>query len=55
MQFVLLIENLERFFPKEKIVLTGNPVRQDLIDIDSKRDEAIAFYGLDPNKKTFWF
>ncbi|MFD1604024.1 undecaprenyldiphospho-muramoylpentapeptide beta-N-acetylglucosaminyltransferase [Flavobacterium artemisiae] len=45
-------ENLERFFPKEKIVLTGNPVRQDLIDIESKRDEAIAFYGLDPNKKT---
>lgn len=45
-------QNLERFFPKEKIVLTGNPVRQDLIDIDSKRDEAIAFYGLDPNKKT---
>lgn len=45
-------ENLERFFPKEKIVLTGNPVRQDLIDIDSKREEAITFYGLDPNKKT---
>lgn len=45
-------QNLERFFPKEKIVLTGNPVRQDLIDIESERDEAIAFYGLDPNKKT---
>ncbi|WP_125723589.1 undecaprenyldiphospho-muramoylpentapeptide beta-N-acetylglucosaminyltransferase [Flavobacterium ustbae] len=45
-------QNLERFFPKEKIVLTGNPVRQDLIDIESKRDEAIAFYNLDPNKKT---
>ncbi|MGO4770680.1 undecaprenyldiphospho-muramoylpentapeptide beta-N-acetylglucosaminyltransferase [Flavobacterium sp. W22_SRS_FK3] len=45
-------ENLERFFPKGKIVLTGNPVRQDLIDIESKRDEAIAFYGLDPDKKT---
>ncbi|MDA6070700.1 undecaprenyldiphospho-muramoylpentapeptide beta-N-acetylglucosaminyltransferase [Flavobacterium sp. AC] len=45
-------QNLERFFPKEKIILTGNPVRQDLIDIESKRDEAIAFYGLDPNKKT---
>lgn len=45
-------ENLERFFSKEKIVLTGNPVRQDLIDIESKREEAIAFYGLDPNKKT---
>ena len=45
-------ENLERFFPKEKIVLTGNPVRQDLIDISSKRPEAISFYNLDPNKKT---
>jgi len=45
-------QNLERFFPKEKIVLTGNPVRQDLIDIESKREEAIAFYNLDPNKKT---
>lgn len=45
-------DNLERFFPKEKIVLTGNPVRQDLIDIDTKRNEAMAFYGLDSNKKT---
>lgn len=45
-------ENLERFFPKEKIVLTGNPVRQDLIDISSKRPQAISFYNLDPNKKT---
>ncbi|MNL02521.1 UDP-N-acetylglucosamine transferase [compost metagenome] len=45
-------ENLERFFPKEKIVVTGNPVRQDLIDIESKKEEAIAFYGLDPSKKT---
>ncbi|WP_035651765.1 undecaprenyldiphospho-muramoylpentapeptide beta-N-acetylglucosaminyltransferase [Flavobacterium sp. ASV13] len=45
-------KNLERFFPADKIVLTGNPVRQDLIDIESKRDEAITFYGLDPNKKT---
>ena len=44
--------NLERFFPKGKIVFTGNPVRQDLIDIESKRDEAITFYGLDPGKKT---
>ena len=45
-------ENLERFFPFEKMVLTGNPVRQDLIDIESKREEAIAFFNLDPNKKT---
>lgn len=45
-------ENLERFFPAAKMILTGNPVRQDLIDIDSKRAEAIAHFGLDPNKKT---
>ncbi|TDE47185.1 undecaprenyldiphospho-muramoylpentapeptide beta-N-acetylglucosaminyltransferase [Flavobacterium rhamnosiphilum] len=45
-------ENLERFFPKEKMILTGNPVRQDLIDIESKRDSAIQFFNLDPNKKT---
>ena len=45
-------ENLERFFPKEKMILTGNPVRQDLIAIDSKREEAIKFFNLDPSKKT---
>jgi UDP-N-acetylglucosamine--N-acetylmuramyl-(pentapeptide) pyrophosphoryl-undecaprenol N-acetylglucosamine transferase len=45
-------ENLERFFPKEKLILTGNPVRQDLIDIDSKRAEAIKYFNLDPSKKT---
>lgn len=45
-------ENLERFFPKEKIILTGNPVRQDLIDIESKREEALGYFNLDTNKKT---
>lgn len=45
-------ENLERFFPKEKIVLTGNPVREDLLNIDAKRNEAITHFNLDVNKKT---
>ena len=45
-------ENLERFFPKEKMILTGNPVRQDLMDIESKRSEAISYFNLDDNKKT---
>ena len=45
-------ENLERFFPKDKMILTGNPVRQDLIDIDSKREEAIKYFNLDTSKKT---
>ena len=45
-------QNLERFFPADKIVLTGNPVRQDLLEIDSKRSEAISYFNLDDNKKT---
>ena len=45
-------ENLERFFPKEKIVLTGNPVREDLINIESKKDDAIQHFKLDSTKKT---
>lgn len=45
-------DGLEMFFPKESIVKTGNPVRQDLISIEGKREEAIDFFGLDPSKKT---
>ena len=45
-------ENLERFFPKDKLILTGNPVRQDLLNINSKRSEAISYFNLDDNKKT---
>ncbi|HLF52198.1 undecaprenyldiphospho-muramoylpentapeptide beta-N-acetylglucosaminyltransferase [Flavobacterium sp.] len=45
-------ENLERFFPKGKMILTGNPIRQDLIDIKSKRAEALKYFNLDANKKT---
>lgn len=45
-------ENMEQFFPKDKIKLTGNPVRQDLLDIDSKREAALSFFNLDSNKKT---
>jgi len=45
-------ENLERFFPKNKIIFTGNPVRQDLLNVETKRNEAIAHFNLDTNKKT---
>ena len=45
-------ENLERFFPKDKIVFTGNPVRQDLLDSDSKTQEGITHFKLDDNKRT---
>lgn len=45
-------DGMETFFPKEKIVLTGNPCRQDLSDPAIKREEAIEFFKLDPSKKT---
>ena len=44
-------ENLERFFPKDKMILTGNPVRQDLIN-EASKSEAITYFKLDVNKKT---
>jgi len=45
-------DGLEQFFPSEKLIKTGNPVRQDLLNIDDKREEAIDYFGLDKNKKT---
>ncbi|HYG15520.1 MAG TPA: undecaprenyldiphospho-muramoylpentapeptide beta-N-acetylglucosaminyltransferase [Bacteroidia bacterium] len=44
--------HMEKYFPANKIVLTGNPVREDLQDISGKRDEALKFFGLDGNRKT---
>lgn len=44
-------ENLERFFPKDKIVFTGNPVRQDVLDIENKKQEGINYFKLEANKK----
>ena len=45
-------ENLDKFFNKNKVVLTGNPVRQDLLKVRENREEALKFYNLDPLKKT---
>jgi UDP-N-acetylglucosamine--N-acetylmuramyl-(pentapeptide) pyrophosphoryl-undecaprenol N-acetylglucosamine transferase len=43
---------LERFFPKEKIVLTGNPVRQDVLNVSNLKEQAAAYFKLNRNKKT---
>ena len=40
-------QNMERFFPKEKIILTGNPIRKGLEGIERKREEAFRFFGLE--------
>lgn len=45
-------EGMERFFPKEKIKLTGNPVRQNLLEATITHDEAVRAFGLDPTRKT---
>ena len=45
-------DNMERFFPAEKIIMTGNPVRQALLDTKISKEEAIKSFGLDPSKKT---
>ena len=45
-------EGMERFFPKEKIIMTGNPVRQALLDTKMSPEEARKQMGLDPDKKT---
>lgn len=45
-------EGMERFFDKEKIILTGNPVRQNLLNQQMSREEAIRSFNLDPTKKT---
>ncbi|EAR13121.1 N-acetylglucosaminyl transferase [Polaribacter irgensii 23-P] len=43
---------LERFFPSDKIIKTGNPVRQDLLSIHLKREDGQAFFEIDKTKKT---
>ena len=45
-------EGMERFFPKDKIMLTGNPVRQQLLDTTVSKADALRAFGLDASKKT---
>ena len=45
-------DNMEQWFPKDKIVLTGNPLRNNIVPMDDRRDEGVKFFGLNPEKKT---
>ncbi|MBL4624900.1 MAG: undecaprenyldiphospho-muramoylpentapeptide beta-N-acetylglucosaminyltransferase [Flavobacteriales bacterium] len=45
-------DGMERFFPKEKIMLTGNPVRQDITSLDGKKARGSEYFNIDPKKKT---
>ncbi len=45
-------EGMERFFPADRIMMTGNPVRQSLLETTMTREEALKTFGLDSDKKT---
>ncbi|MBI9066943.1 MAG: undecaprenyldiphospho-muramoylpentapeptide beta-N-acetylglucosaminyltransferase [Salinivirgaceae bacterium] len=45
-------EKMERYFPKHKLINTGNPVRKDLQHLRDKSTEAMLYFDLDPDKKT---
>lgn len=45
-------DHMERFFPAQNIVMTGNPVRQNLLSIKDHSDEAYQFFNFSPKKKT---
>lgn len=42
---------MEKYFPKEKILLTGNPVRQDILNLDGKKERGLEHFGLSADKK----
>ncbi len=45
-------DNMEQFFPADKIIMTGNPVRQNILEnIDSKKEEAYKYFNVQGNKK----
>lgn len=45
-------DGLSRFFPNNKIVVTGNPVRQDILELKNKMEDALSHFNLNPSKKT---
>lgn len=45
-------DNMEKWFPKDKIVLTGNPLRNNIVPMNDRRNEGVEFFGLNPEKKT---
>lgn len=45
-------DGMEQFFPAAKIVITGNPIRENLAEAVGKKEEALACFGLSPERKT---
>jgi len=45
-------DGMDKWFPEDRIVLTGNPLRNNILPLDDKKEEGLRFFNLDPNKKT---
>ena len=52
MKICVAYDNMEKFFEADKIVFTGNPVRKEILNIDGKKEKALAHFGLANDKKT---
>jgi UDP-N-acetylglucosamine--N-acetylmuramyl-(pentapeptide) pyrophosphoryl-undecaprenol N-acetylglucosamine transferase len=45
-------DGMEKYFPQDKIVITGNPVRKDILSVADKREKALSHFGFQPGVKT---
>ena len=45
-------ERMEKWFPKEKLIMTGNPIRSSVVDIEGKKESGLKAFGLNPHKPT---
>lgn len=45
-------EGMEKYFPREKVMLTGNPVRKDILNLDEKKESALSHFGFTAHEKT---
>lgn len=50
MKICVAYEGMEAYFDKAKLFVTGNPIRQDLVDLEAKREEALAYFGFSAGK-----
>ncbi len=45
-------DSVAKYFPKKKLVKTGNPIRKDILEMNADKSQAAQYFGLDSNKKT---
>lgn len=45
-------DGMEKYFPADKIIMTGNPIRENMVNLSNKKEEALKFFNLSGDKKT---